>query len=253
MKPINIWYAYHGPENDANFDFSNGYGFSRNNKRANVSIGDQVYIIQKLRLDNNFYLCGLFEIIGHYQDDNFEKKFRLELKNLYDKSSFKILNVESLSRVLPPREGNEKWNNFQKHFCAQGSSFRAPISPLISNILRNCLTDELDNQVINSFQLSKEDRSIESAKWPKIPKSTTIVVSRFIRNPHVVAEKLLEANGICQACEKAAPFYKKIDGSPYLEIHHKKPLSDGGEDTLENTIAICPNCHRKFHFGSLKD
>ncbi|NWH06858.1 HNH endonuclease [Desulfobacter latus] len=23
----------------------------------------------------------------------------------------------------------------------------------------------------------------------------------------------------------------------------------GGKDTIENTIAICPNCHRKRHYG----
>ncbi|MFM5358466.1 HNH endonuclease [Aeromonas veronii] len=40
------------------------------------------------------------------------------------------------------------------------------------------------------------------------------------------------------------------DGTPYLEVHHKEKLADGGEDTLENTIALCPNCHRKFHFGN---
>jgi len=27
------------------------------------------------------------------------------------------------------------------------------------------------------------------------------------------------------------------------------PLSEGGEDTLENAIALCPNCHRKMHYG----
>jgi 5-methylcytosine-specific restriction protein A len=26
-------------------------------------------------------------------------------------------------------------------------------------------------------------------------------------------------------------------------------LSTGGEDTLENAIALCPNCHRRAHFG----
>lgn len=33
------------------------------------------------------------------------------------------------------------------------------------------------------------------------------------------------------------------------EVHHKVPLSAGGDDTVENAIALCPNCHRKAHFG----
>ncbi|HHQ4496099.1 TPA: HNH endonuclease, partial [Aeromonas hydrophila] len=63
-------------------------------------------------------------------------------------------------------------------------------------------------------------------------------------------ERLLIANGKCEHCKKDAPFIRIKDGTPYLEVHHKEKLADGGEDTLENTIALCPNCHRKFHFGN---
>ncbi|MBN8476308.1 MAG: HNH endonuclease [Sulfuritalea sp.] len=71
----------------------------------------------------------------------------------------------------------------------------------------------------------------------------------FQRNPDVVAEVLSRAKGVCQACKKPAPFLKKSDGEPYLEAHHVKQLADGGEDTVENAIAVCPNCHRKAHYG----
>lgn len=37
--------------------------------------------------------------------------------------------------------------------------------------------------------------------------------------------------------------------SPYLEVHHKVPLALGGDDTVANATALCPNCHRQNHFG----
>jgi 5-methylcytosine-specific restriction enzyme A len=37
------------------------------------------------------------------------------------------------------------------------------------------------------------------------------------------------------------------------EIHHVKLLADSGEDTVENAMALCPNCHRESHFGINKD
>ena len=40
---------------------------------------------------------------------------------------------------------------------------------------------------------------------------------------------------------------RKKDGTPYLESHHIIWLKDGGADSLENTVALCPNCHRKMH------
>ena len=63
---------------------------------------------------------------------------------------------------------------------------------------------------------------------------------------------LLRANGICELCEKKAPFNKK-DGSPFLEVHHIDFLSNRGDDTIENVSALCPNCHRKMHALEIKE
>lgn len=54
------------------------------------------------------------------------------------------------------------------------------------------------------------------------------------------------AKGQCQLCLKPAPF-KNIKGEPYLETHHIVWLSKGGDDTCDNTVALCPNCHKKMH------
>ncbi|BDZ92717.1 hypothetical protein VEE69_15940 [Escherichia coli] len=43
----------------------------------------------------------------------------------------------------------------------------------------------------------------------------------------------------------------KEDGTPFLEVHHIEWLSKGGEDSVENAIALCPNCHRQAHYGDL--
>lgn len=49
-----------------------------------------------------------------------------------------------------------------------------------------------------------------------------------------------------------APFQNK-DGEPYLETHHIICLSHGGPDTIDNTVALCPNCHRKMHVLNLEE
>jgi 5-methylcytosine-specific restriction protein A len=64
-------------------------------------------------------------------------------------------------------------------------------------------------------------------------------------------EILLRANGVCEKCKNPAPFFRAKDDTPFLEIHHKIHLANGGEDTIENAIAVCPNCHREFHYGRL--
>lgn len=71
--------------------------------------------------------------------------------------------------------------------------------------------------------------------------------SVFQRSIYVRRAALLRANGICQKCNSDAPFKKKSTGEPYLEVHHVKPLSWGGADSLDNVIAVCPNCHAEIH------
>ena len=34
-----------------------------------------------------------------------------------------------------------------------------------------------------------------------------------------------------------------------MKKYHKQQLSEGGDDSVENVIAVCPNCHRELHFG----
>ncbi len=71
---------------------------------------------------------------------------------------------------------------------------------------------------------------------------------RFVRNPKVAAFVLARAGSRCEACQQKAPF-ERDDGRPFLEVHHLRHLASGGPDTVANTIAVCPNCHRRLHFG----
>lgn len=57
------------------------------------------------------------------------------------------------------------------------------------------------------------------------------------------------ANGSCEACSSPAPFMTSR-GTPYLEPHHVRRVSDGGPDRPEWVIATCPNCHRRAHHGA---
>lgn len=69
---------------------------------------------------------------------------------------------------------------------------------------------------------------------------------QFDRNVIITEFAKRRANGLCELCENPAPFKSK-DGNPFLEVHHVVWLAKGGQDTIENTVALCPNCHRKMH------
>lgn len=70
----------------------------------------------------------------------------------------------------------------------------------------------------------------------------------YHRSRKVAHYVLMRADGMCESCEKPAPF-RRLDGTHYLEPHHVNRLSDGGLDHPRYVAALCPSCHREIHSG----
>jgi hypothetical protein len=94
-----------------------------------------------------------------------------------------------------------------------------------------------------------EDREARLADAESVPQSVFVVSKVFRRNQDVIAEVLARAAGTCEDCKRPAPFLRAKDGTPFLEVHHVETLARGGLDTVQNAVALCPNCHRKRHHG----
>lgn len=79
------------------------------------------------------------------------------------------------------------------------------------------------------------------------PAKILVTTTAYIRNPFVVEAALRRAGGLCHDCGQPGPFISAKTGRPYLEVHHQIQLAHGGADSLQNTVALCPNCHRRRH------
>ena len=77
-------------------------------------------------------------------------------------------------------------------------------------------------------------------------KPRTVETKVYDRNPYLKELVKRIAEGKCQYCGETAPFIDK-NGEPYLEEHHVTWLARGGSDTIDNVVAVCPNCHTKAH------
>ena len=115
------------------------------------------------------------------------------------------------------------------------------------------LDEEFRAAVANSLSGSAAERRRRLQSAPRKPVRTVQIVIGYARNADVVAEVLSRAAGKCNGCSRPAPFNRRSDGSPYLEVHHVRQLSEEGEDTVENAVALCPNCHRNRHYGAVTD
>ena len=97
-------------------------------------------------------------------------------------------------------------------------------------------------------EAGKELKSLEKTAKKKSAKPEAVVVETKVyqRDPTIAAYVKKKANGHCQLCGAAAPFIDQ-NGDPFLECHHIDWLSKGGMDSVDNCVALCPNCHRKMH------
>ena len=104
------------------------------------------------------------------------------------------------------------------------------------------LIAESEAKSLSDSELYEKAKQRSSTK----PLERVTTTSTYVRDVYIAEASKRKANGICQLCEKPAPFNDK-NGNPYLESHHIIWLSEGGSDELSNTVALCPNCHKKMH------
>ncbi len=117
--------------------------------------------------------------------------------------------------------------------------------PIDAKTIDESLEREIQLSIRNGRQ-RRQDRLRHANSKPAVIYAQARV---FLRNADVVVETLHRANGVCDYCSQPAPFRGDSTGQGYLEVHHIVPLAENGDDTLENAVALCPNCHRHAHHG----
>jgi len=123
-------------------------------------------------------------------------------------------------------------------------------TPIIIKYLKEL--GDVSNMVDIEFELEVIDKVkkgfMQIPEGNSRPESKKIEVLLIARDPDVKAWILINSRGICECCGAEAPFISNA-GIPYLEVHHVKRLADGGADTVENAVGLCPNCHKALHYS----
>lgn len=228
-----------------NYSNLNPNGSKRKNENCfkGIQIGDLVVAYDTGKTKAITAIC---RVIDKYEDNdeiivNFQKTMGFNV--FLDLDSMREMKTLSDCQVIRNHRGTLLQLE-SKHFKM--------IAKMLEelNALEN-YHEELSQAVQKSLADGSEERKkrLEN-RSVLIPESYETTTRVFKRNPDVIAEVLIKANGICERCQNPAPFKRASNGTPYLEVHHKRRLADGGEDTIDNAIALCPNCHRELHLGS---
>lgn len=183
---------------------------------------------------------SLLEIID--SDVNYIRLSKLTtLLNLGIRHTCKLFEIESIKLKCDP---NTKVScDLLRHLLLNESKVSFSLSKLNSLIGEDSvIVSELD--ISNNEKLKNLYNKMQSID--NKPYTKSVVLNQFIRNEYIREYTKIRANGICELCDKLAPFID-VYGVPFLETHHVVFLSKGGDDTIDNVVALCPNCHRKIH------
>lgn len=159
---------------------------------------------------------------------------------------FKDLEYTYVGRVLlikkPFKETQDDENNQPRLV------YLFPIQLVDSNrtITKQDINDVKQTRERKAKRLSNSELKLRASKSNVKPGFYRQNTVQYERSVWVSEYAKRIAKGQCQLCTNPAPF-DKANGDPYLESHHIEWLAKGGADNIENTVALCPNCHRKMH------
>ena len=123
-------------------------------------------------------------------------------------------------------------------------------------IFNEAILDEDVDDEINGEDI-EEDEEV-GAQSERID-DTTNLTRTILRNTRAILKRMAKerADYKCELSiiRSCSYFTSREDNHNYLEIHHLIPFAFSNEfentlETIDNYVALCPNCHRLLHHGS---
>ncbi len=173
--------------------------------------------IQRLAAVDTRFEAMLTEPAGHL---SFEPKIELDLTSLRDPFGilpFVVEEAEAEAPILAPAAGTKKKKPY------------------------NAKTGRSEEAI--AADLFQDDSASEEVK------KTQKVIETFDRNRKAVRD-LKRLYKTCQITGDEFTF-QKVNGEPYLEVHHLVPLGEGGSDDPTNLVVISAHIHRMLHYADV--
>lgn len=124
------------------------------------------------------------------------------------KAFYPVRDEETLQIILLGKGlGNQKWNVSAPHGAGR-------------ILKQECVKERY---TVSQFSRDKSTKKRYGRAWKRI------------------RDKYASEHPFCELC------FERGLAVPVEEIHHKKPLSEGGAHDRSNPIALCKSCHSQIH------
>ncbi|MEE8342212.1 MAG: HNH endonuclease [Gammaproteobacteria bacterium] len=221
-----------------------------------AGIGEWARRTRELRIQFGWQIItgvSISEMAGDEEDEE-ERAFLPDMKP----DDYMLLNVE------PDREAAHRWNTANEIRRERDLSVRGKILKYLRANVGNSITgEELRYVAGNRSEWARRVRELRTEHgWPVVTKQTgmpELPVGTYVLEldrqapPHdrkihdFIRRRVLRRDKYsCRECDWKIGEYNRADPR-ILELHHKKPHVEGGENTEENLVTLCNICHDQVH------
>lgn len=183
----------------------------------------------------------------------------IESDTLYDLRSLPLPD----KFIIRIAEHNPQMFRKQRFYKGKYPELDEKILKYLEDYLVASITDEdfIEQESIQ-MALLPSDRGRDSYKAE--PGYKVGINGKVVKKRHYLAKQVLHNSDYkCAVCDDHKTFLTK-EGVQYMEGHHLIPCTPSNAksfwekcrrniDCIENIVCICPNCHRRIHFGSDAD
>lgn len=208
--------------------FSNGWEFGPDDKKKRAYSQSMNHI--RLVKDEGYQL----------------KVFKLEYETILNKKGYPVESIKSFEKVLHDKDLVKDGGDW---FAIDCENKYQQIAEFIENMKeQNEIEHSLKNGSIHleKSELLKRIQDCENDKSEVI----TINGKSFKRHNYLMTQIKRYRDFKCQFCSTSI---LKENGEFYIEACHIEAKANGGKDSLENILVLCPNCHKLFDFGKRED
>jgi|GEM_PF-836321 len=100
----------------------------------------------------------------------------------------------------------------------------------------------IESEEIDKEELLKKIIECENDSSEKV----TVNGKTYKRHNYLMVQIKKYRDYKCQFCSTTI---LKATGGYYIEACHIKPKAEGGKDSIDNILVLCPNCHKLFDYG----
>lgn len=185
---------------------------------------------------------------------NWQPQFRTELNQGDGRLAHRVFDWDGVRGI----HSSWKLKSISKISAADAKVIER-LKKLLNKITKGeSLVDDSDEEVFQESVAIRNPVKLNPGKIKRPNKVKSSSGEKYARNPGISKAALEEKKFLCEIDAKHLTFTSPVSKQNFVEAHHLIPMEHQGDfkysiDIPENIIALCPNCHRKIHYGIKND